>query len=303
MLIAYSADEVRLQLPFYWSQAQAAATALTAKLTRLGLHSSSESVGSLIDPGRLVSVFGTTLSSAADVMSHVFVMPLLVFFALAEIAGLGDKMRCILPASSRGLERLEGAVREVQKYLVVKTATSLVAAIAIGAWLLIFKVDFAVLLAVAVFFLHFIPNIGTLIATVPGVAVALLQHGPGTAIAVAAGYLVVHGLVGNVLEPKIMGRTLGLSPLVVLLAMVFWGWLWGPIGALLSVPLTMIAKIAFENSVELRWIAVLLGPTTACPAPKGLARLLPLGRPAAPVGLGAGKNSLGVRRHANTLSG
>src|SRR6185503_9708945 len=115
--------------------------------------------------------------------------------------------------------------------------------------------------------------------------VALLQHGPGTALLVGAGYLIVNGVVGNVIEPKVMGRTLGLSALVVLLAMVFWGWLWGPIGALLSVPLTMVAKISFENSAQLRWIALLLGPANQCPEPPGRARPIPFVRPGTAIGL------------------
>jgi len=292
VVLGYSADEARSQFPAYWARTQGAAAIVAADLTRLGLHASRDSILSVFDAGRVVDFLGGTLSTAADVLSHVVVMPLLVFFALAEIAGFGDKIRCMLPASSKGMERLEAAVREVQKYLLVKTVTSLVAAVAIGLWLVLFKIDFPVLLTVLVFVLHFIPNLGTAIATVPGVAVALLQYGPGTAIAVAAGYIVVNFVVGNIIEPKVMGRTLGLSPLVVLLAMVFWGWLWGPIGALLSVPLTMIAKISFENSDELRWIAVLLGPTEHCPVEAGRPRLIPLVRPGAPVGLGAGRSSL-----------
>jgi len=289
VLISYSANEARTQLPAYWSSAQDGAAAIADRLTRMGFTASRDGLLSFLDPGRLMGMLGGTLGAIADMLSHVVVMPLLVFFALAEVAGFGDKLRCILPATSTGLQRVDAAVREVQKYLIVKTATSLIAAVAIGLWLTLFKVDFAVLLAMIVFVLHYIPNLGTAIATVPGVLVALLQYGPGTAIAVAAGYLVVNGLVGNVLEPKVMGRTLGLSPLVVLLAMVFWGWIWGPIGALLSVPLTMIAKIAFENSPELRWISVLLGPTEHCPEATGRPRTIPLVRPGAPIGLGAAR--------------
>ena len=292
VLIHHSANEAQTLFLAYWARAQDSATDVAARLTRLGFHASRDSLLSVLDPGRLMGLLGSTVGALADTMSHVVLMPLLVFFALAEIAGFGDKMRCILPASSKGMQRFDAAVREVQKYLVVKTATSLIAAAAIGIWLMLFKIDFAVLLAVLVFLLHFIPNLGSLIATVPGVVVALLQYGPGTAIAVGAGYLVVNGVVGNVLEPKVMGRTLGLSPLVVLLAMVFWGWLWGPIGALLSVPLTMIAKIAFENTSELRWISVLLGPTQHCPETTGRGRSIPLVRPGAPIGLGAGQRLL-----------
>ncbi|MEP7125954.1 MAG: AI-2E family transporter [Byssovorax sp.] len=300
LLIAYSFSEARDQLPHYWVRAQDSADALAAYITRLGYHTTRASILSIFDASKVMLLVGTALTAGADVLPHLIVMPLLVFFALAEIAGFGDKLRYILPDDSHHLERVEVAAREVQKYLLVKTLTSLATAVLIGIWLIVFKVDFAVLLAVLAFLLHFVPNLGSAIAMVPGVAVALLQHGPGTALAVAIGYLVINGIVGNVVEPKVMGRTLGLSPLVVLLAMVFWGWLWGPIGALLSVPLTMIAKISLENSDHLGWVAVLIGPPErVAPAPGRstlipaiLGPMLPNVRGGAPVGLGAGPHSI-----------
>jgi predicted PurR-regulated permease PerM len=300
LLIAYSFSEARDQLPHYWVRAQDSADALAAYITRLGYHTTRASILSIFDASKVMLIIGTALTAGADVLPHLIVMPLLVFFALAEIAGFGDKLRFILPDTSHGLERVEVAAREVQKYLLVKTLTSLATAVLIGIWLVIFKVDFAILLAVLAFLLHFVPNLGSAIAMVPGIAVALLQHGPGTAVAVAIGYLVINAIVGNVVEPKVMGRTLGLSPLVVLLAMVFWGWLWGPIGALLSVPLTMIAKISLENSDHLGWVAVLIGPPEAVAPAAGRSTLIPaiLGpilpnvRGGAPVGLGAGPHSI-----------
>jgi predicted PurR-regulated permease PerM len=300
LLMAYSFSDARDQLPHYWVRAQDSADALAAYITRLGYHTTRANILSVFDASKVMLIVGTALTAGADVLPHLIVMPLLVFFALAEIAGFGDKLRFILPDTSHGLERVEVAAREVQKYLLVKTLTSLATAVLIGIWLIVFKVDFAVLLALLAFLLHFVPNLGSAIAMVPGVAVALLQHGPGTALAVAIGYLVINGIVGNVVEPKVMGRTLGLSPLVVLLAMVFWGWLWGPIGALLSVPLTMIAKISLENSDHLGWVAVLIGPPEhVAPAqgrstliPAILGPMLPSVRGGAPVGLGAGPHSI-----------
>jgi predicted PurR-regulated permease PerM len=88
----------------------------------------------------------------------------------------------------------------------------------------------------------------------------LIQFGIWTTIWVMAGYTVVNILIGNFIEPNFMGKELGLSPLVVFLSLVFWGWLLGPIGMLLSVPLTMTAKIACDSRVETKWIGVLLGP-------------------------------------------
>jgi predicted PurR-regulated permease PerM len=120
-------------------------------------------------------------------------------------------------------------------------------------------VDYPVLWGVIAFMLNFVPNIGSVIAAIPAVLMALIQFGYVSAGWVALVYVVVNGVYGNLVEPKLMGRSLGLSTLVVFLSLVFWGWLLGPVGMFLSVPLTMTMKIAFEASDESRWLAVLLG--------------------------------------------
>src|SRR5690606_4817353 len=110
------------------------------------------------------------------------------------------------------------------------------------------------------FLLNYIPTIGSLIAAVPAILLALVQLGPSTAMLTASGYLVINLGIGNLIEPAVMGKRLDLSPLIVLLSLLFWGWVWGPIGMLLSLPLTMVLKILFENTHDLAWIAILMGP-------------------------------------------
>ena len=110
------------------------------------------------------------------------------------------------------------------------------------------------------FLLHHVPNLGSFIAAIPAVLLTLVQLGIGHALLVAAGYLAVSLVVGNVLEPKLMGRRLGLSRLVVFVSLIFWGSLLGLIGVVLCVPFTMTLKFACENNSKTRWLAVLLGP-------------------------------------------
>ena len=116
---------------------------------------------------------------------------------------------------------------------------------------------------VLAFLLNYIPNLGSIIAGTPAVLLAFIQFGLGRALVVAAGYVVINIVFGNMIEPKIMGQRLGLSTLTVFLSLVFWGWVWGPVGMILSVPLTMVVKIALESKTETRWIALLLGSERA----------------------------------------
>ena len=110
------------------------------------------------------------------------------------------------------------------------------------------------------FLLNYVPSIGSIIAALPAVLLALAELGPGRAVVILIGFLVINTVIGNVIEPRVMGRKLGLSPLVVFLSLLFWGWVWGPAGMLLSVPLTVMVKIILEGREGTRWIGVLLGP-------------------------------------------
>lgn len=191
--------------------------------------------------------------------SKAFLVGLLVLFMLFEAGPWRTKLAYVMHRPTQDLPRFATAANDVQRYLVVKSGLSVITGALCGSWVAICAVDFPILWGLLAFFLNYIPSLGMFIATVPPVVVALIQFGPGGAMLVLAGYLVINFTLGNVVEPRIMGRALGLSPLVVFLSMVFWGLLWGPIGALLAVPLTMVFKILLANTEDLRWAAVLLG--------------------------------------------
>jgi predicted PurR-regulated permease PerM len=205
---------------------------------------------------------GQTLAGAADTFaggaSLIAVVLLVAFFTLCEVTLLGDKLRAFVPNAERHLERLDRVIRDLQRYLVVKVFVSLTAALLGYVVLKALGVELALLLAFVLFVMHFIPAVGVPIAMVPAVAVALLSRGVGAAIAVAISYEVIAVLCGNVLEPRLLGRTIGLSPLTVLLSMLFWGWMWGPLGAVIAVPITTVVKIVLENAPGLeRWARML----------------------------------------------
>ncbi len=181
--------------------------------------------------------------------STVWVVLFLIFM-LAEREGLQGRLY-----NAFGRRRAEKIIKigrriikAVEEYLGLKTIISLLVGVLTAITLWLFGVQFALLWGVLTFLLNFIPNIGALIATVPPVLVALFQFGSlGLALFVAGVLVAIHLVVGNYLEPKIMGRGLDLSPLVVLFSLVFWGWMWGGVGMLLAVPITAAVKIAMEE--------------------------------------------------------
>lgn len=217
----------------------------------------------VFQPGALIGFLGKGLAGLLAALSNTFVVMLILVFMLFEAAGLPVKMRAALGNSDADLSRFSKAATEIQKYLGMKTAISAATGLLIGGWVATLGLDFALTWGFLAFLLNFIPSIGSIIAAVPAVLLALVQLGATKAILVAAGFVVVNVVLGNIVEPHLMGRSLGMSTLVIFLSLVFWGWLWGPVGMFLSVPLTMILKIGMENSRDLKRVAIMLDSANA----------------------------------------
>jgi len=212
----------------------------------------------LVDTSAIVGFLGGTLQTVASLFTVGFLVALIMVFVLAEATVFPFKFQAILGSSRRGRSRMAKTIREVQAYLGIKTLVSLATGLTAGLFCWLMGLDFPILLGLTAFVLNFIPTIGSIIAAIPAMALALVLHDPSWTLLVALGYLAINTLFGNIVEPNLMGRRLGLSTLVVVLSLIFWGWLWGPVGALLSVPLTMVLKIVLENTPDLRWAAILL---------------------------------------------
>jgi len=181
-----------------------------------------------------------------------------VIFMLFEADSIPRRLHIALADPDMKLQHIDKFIRSVNSYLAIKTVVSLGTGIIIGTWLYVMGIDHFMLWAVLAFMLNFIPNIGSIIAAVPAVLIAFVQYGIASAGFVALGFLLVNTIMGNMVEPRLMGKGMGLSTLVVFLSLIFWGWLLGTVGMLLSVPLTMVVKIALESREESRWLAVLL---------------------------------------------
>lgn len=267
-IAAQSLSQIREAFPRYQVQFLAMLESATAGLAQRGITVPTLFDPAWISPERVVDFAGGALVGLAGFMSSVVLVLLLTVFTLIEMNGLPAKIRLALGRPTLNLGRFTKITDEVQRYLVMKTVISLVTGVLIGVWSWILGLDFPVFWGLLTFLLNYVPNVGPILAVVPHVLVALVLLGPKGTLLLLLGDLVVHMTLGNAIEPHVMGRRLGLSPLVVLLSLVFWGWIWGPVGMLLSVPLTMIVRIMVENTDQYRWLAVLLAPPPNAPLPE-----------------------------------
>lgn len=198
------------------------------------------------------------LSGVGNVMANLFLIILTIVFMLFEAQSLPKKLHLALDDPDMRLKQIDRFLQSVNQYMVIKTLVSLATGIIVGVGLTFIGVDYAMLWAVIAFLFNYIPNIGSIIAAIPAVLLAFIQLGPAAAGGTALLYVGANMVMGNIIEPKFMGRGLGLSTLVVFLSLIFWGWLLGSVGMLLSVPLTMVVKIALESSKSGNWLAILL---------------------------------------------
>lgn len=220
---------------------------------------SADAVIKFIDPGATMNVVTRLLGHLSGTMTSIFLLLMTVVFMLFEVKVLPFKLRQVLNKPDEGMATVHRVLRGITHYLVIKTAISLATGLIVWGLLTWIGVRFAFIWAMMAFMFNFIPNIGSVIAAIPPLIQALLFNGFADAVAVASGFIVINLVIGNILEPRIMGRGLGLSTLVVFLSLIFWGWLMGPVGMLLSVPLTMVARIVLETMDDGRKLAIILG--------------------------------------------
>ena len=274
VLVGGSIQEFTREAPKYRAKVVTMWAGVLDWVQAQGIAVSPEITRELLDPGRAMDMMTGTLRGVAAVLSNLLLVFLFIVFILFEAAGFPAKVRAAF-GERAGFKRFDKFLEEVQRYLAIKTTVSLITGVVVGASLWLVGVDFPLLWGGLAFLLNYIPTIGSILAAIPPALLALIQLGPGYSMIVVMIFLTVNITLGSLVEPYFMGRRLGLSTLVVIISLVFWGWIWGPVGMLLSVPLTMILKILLENTEDLRWIAVFLDasprpePETADNEPAG----------------------------------
>jgi len=224
-----------------------------------------DSIKEIVNPAAAVGLVSSIFKGFGSVLTNSFLIVLTVAFLLIEAAGFTQKFINLHQADSEtqqsGKQMFSQVfVEKLRSYMSMKTIISMVTGVIIAVAMWLIGVDYPVLWGVLAFMLNFVPNIGSIIAAVPAVILTLVQLGFTSAVLVAAVYVAINVMIGSIIEPKYIGKGLGLSTLVVFVSLVFWGWVLGPVGMLLSVPLTITVKLALDSKPETQWLGHLLGP-------------------------------------------
>lgn len=260
-IVGTSIDTFISNMPVYQQRLKDETSALLTLLNNFGIEIPRQRFMEFIDPGAVMRLTANMLTGFGGMLTNMLLILITVIFMLLEAASLPAKLQSALKDedAEKSYGYLARVADGVKRYLAMKTLVSLGTGAVVAGWVAALGVDFPILWGLLAFLLNYVPNIGSIIAALPAVMMAFIQFGALRALVVAAGYVIVNVLFGNVIEPRVLGRGLGISTLVVFVSLVFWGWVLGPVGMLLSVPLTMTVKIALESSPETHWIAVLLG--------------------------------------------
>lgn len=259
VLLSATSDEFITALPQYQAQFQVLLDQWIGWLANQGLPVNQDSLSGILDPAAAVGVFGNFLTGLGDTLGNVMLILFTVIFLLADASSFPKKL---LMSSGAGAEKSLAALQELagamNSYIATKTVISLLTGFLIWLGLVLMDVPFAVLWGFLAFLLNFIPNIGSALAAMPAILLSLLEADPILSGMIIGLYLAVNTLVGNVIEPAVMGQRVGLSTLAVFLSLVFWGWMFGAVGMLLSVPLTMVLKFITQQRSGTVWLALLV---------------------------------------------
>ena len=269
-LIGSSAQEFSARFPSYQIRLREMMSGLLGFVGARGINLPDSLAIESFDPGKVMGFAAAVFSGMQNLLANGFLIIIMVIFLLLEAPTVPDKWRAAHAAlgadeAEKTLARFRAAADNVNRYMAIKTLTSLLTGVAIALSLWLIGVDYPLLWGVMAFLLNFIPNIGSVIAAIPVALLALVQLGVGACALTAAAYLAVNTVIGSALEPRLMGRGLGLSTLVVFISLILWGWVLGAVGMLLSVPLTIALKIALDSNQETRWMAIMLGPSVELP--------------------------------------
>ena len=261
IIVGTAAAAFTTDLPTYQSDLQALVTDVAAWFDARGIDVSKSGLKGALNPGYIVTFFKNFIGDIGGTLSSIMLIVFTVIFMLAEANLFSQKLTLNHSnnnVAEQPLHKLSDLVDSLSTYSKIKAAVSLLTGVLIWLGLSVMGVKYPVLWGLLAFLLNFIPTIGSIIAAFPVLLLALLSFDPVLLLMIIGLYLTVNIVVGNFVEPIWMGGEVGLSTLIVFMSMVFWGWLFGPVGMLLSVPLTIAVKFYAASNPRIRWLAILL---------------------------------------------
>ena len=228
-------------------------------LNEKGFSIPQDALSGIFQSGKIPEFTAQILNGLLRMVGVSFLIFLIVIFMLIEFASLSNKVNVIMSVTNEPTSSVITILNNIRHYLGIKTLVCLIIGVFIYLAMLIIGVDQPLIWALIAAFMNYIPNIGSIIAAIPAVLFALVQLGSGGALWTLGAFMVIHNVIGNFFEPRIMGKGLGLSTLVVFLSLIFWGFILGPVGMFLSSPITMTFKILLQHNEKTHWLALLLG--------------------------------------------
>ncbi len=257
LFLVSSSKELLSNVPTYQVKFYTLVPTIMEFLETYNIPMKIEDIIAIFDPSQIIGITADFVKAMGGLMTKSFLTLIVVMFLFLESSLFEKKIHYIFKDKLLK-EKVELFLRHVNIYFVTKTATSMATGLIIFVMLSYFHLDNALLFGVLAFFLNYIPNIGSIVAAVPAILLSLLQLSWFDTTLITIGYIVINFIIGNIIEPRIMGRGVGLSTFIVFVSLVFWGWMFGAVGMFLSVPLTVVVKIACNKSKKLHWVAVLL---------------------------------------------
>lgn len=258
-LVGNSVNDFAGDLQFYQTKFDVLIAELADTLGRVGITIENKALSEYINPGAVMLFASEVFSGFGNALSNILIIILTVIFILLESSGFRPKLKKAFKQPNFSMAGFDDFIKSINKYMAIKTWISLATGIFVTILLTALGIDYPLLWGLLAYLLNYVPNIGSIIAAIPPTLLALIQFGLLKALLVMAGFALVNIIIGNILEPRFLGKGLGLSTLVVFFSLIFWGWVLGPVGMFLSVPLTMTVKIALSTSEETNWLSIMMG--------------------------------------------
>ena len=261
-MLNHSLNDFMINLPMYERKVKILVTDSINILAQYGIFLQKNQILELLDINYFAKMTTEVLGGIGVFFSKFLLVGIGIGFILAESKSFEKKLIVIFKNDINKLISFRLFSQNIKKYFIVKTFTSFLTGILFSTLLFAFNVDYPILWGVLALLFNFVPVVGSIVATIPAILLSLINLDINITLWLIAITIFFNIFISNIIEPKLMGRELGLSPMVIFFALIFMGWTLGVAGMFLAVPITMTLKIAFEATDKTKWVAILLSDLT-----------------------------------------